>query len=216
MLAAPTYTTITSGKTAVTITSPSAYYSGRSLRLAAQDSIGSFGGTGWGPAVPTIFGARIDLESGNYGPTGTATFSRILFYTGGSSSNARVATMNLDYVGNLTTFGDVTAFSDKRLKTNIVPIENSLSTINQLTGVYYNRIDTLSNSSSNRHIGFIAQDVEAVLPEVVHTGSDEEKTKSLAYGNITALLLEGIKELSAKYDALKQEFDSLKNQLKTN
>lgn len=118
--------------------------------------------------------------------------------------------------GSILANGDVTAFSDKRLKTNIVHIQNSLSTINELTGVYYNRIDALSNSSSPRHIGFIAQDVESVLPEVVHTGTDEEKTKSIAYGNITALLLEGIKELSAKYDALKEEFDSLKSQLKSN
>jgi hypothetical protein len=128
------------------------------------------------------------------------------------TNTTQAQVLSIDNTGNLVANGDVTAFSDKRLKTNIVQIQNSLSTINELTGVYYNRIDSLSN----RHIGFVAQDIEAVLPEVVHTGTDEEKTKSIAYGNITALLLEGIKELSAKYDALKQEFDSLKSQVNPN
>ena len=57
---------------------------------------------------------------------------------------------------------------------------------------------------SVKHTGVIAQDVESVLPEVVHTGDDPDGTKSVAYGNMVGLLIEAIKDLSNEIDALKQ------------
>ena len=54
-----------------------------------------------------------------------------------------------------------------------------------------------------RQSGVIAQEVEAVLPEVVHT--NEDGIKSVAYGNLVGLLIESIKELKAEVEQLKQE-----------
>ena len=81
--------------------------------------------------------------------------------------------------------------SDKRIKTNIEPLTNVLSSIKKLRGVKYN----LKNSSNNKKsIGLIAQELEEVFPEFVSTDNTEEKMKSIEYGNITAVLIEAIKE----------------------
>jgi hypothetical protein len=88
------------------------------------------------------------------------------------------------------------AFSDKRVKTNITTIDSGLSLVNALRGVYYTRTDT--NEPTLRHMGVIAQEIEQVLPEVVKTDTSQEQMKSVAYGNIVAVLIEGIKELSQR------------------
>lgn len=101
--------------------------------------------------------------------------------------------------GSQTIFsGDVVAYSDKRLKNNIVDIENPLYKVKQLKGITYNRTDI---ENSKRSIGFLAQDVENILPEVVNV--DTDGVYSLAYGNITALLVEAIKEQQKQIDELK-------------
>lgn len=96
----------------------------------------------------------------------------------------------LDVVGNIKASGDLIAFSDERLKNNIETIPNALEKILQLRGVTFTKID----GDNRRHVGVIAQEVENVLPEVVYT--DENGMKSVAYGNLVALLIEAIKELS--------------------
>ena len=56
----------------------------------------------------------------------------------------------------------------------------------------------------------IAQEIQQVLPEVVHEGDDENKTLSVAYGNISGVLIEAIKELTAQVNELKAEIEELK------
>jgi len=93
--------------------------------------------------------------------------------------------------------------SDKRFKKDVKPLENSLDKVSKLQGVSY-LPDTESSENvvgANKKIGFIAQDVEAVLPEVVST--DDKGYKGLAYDRITAVLVEAVKELKAQNDALK-------------
>ena len=62
-----------------------------------------------------------------------------------------------------------------------------------------------------KHIGVIAQEVEAVVPELVVT--DNEGFKSVKYENITPLLIEAIKELKAEKDELQKEVDELKRMM---
>ena len=90
------------------------------------------------------------------------------------------------------------AYSDMRLKTNVIQIENALNIVGQLRGVRYDRIDLARDA---RHVGLIAQEVEAVVPEVVST--DESGMKSLAYGDLVAVLIEGMKEQQSQIEALK-------------
>ena len=110
-----------------------------------------------------------------------------------------------DTAGNFTAAGNVTAYSDKRLKTNIKPIENALEKVTSLTGVSFTRTDT-----KQQGIGLIAQDVQQVFPEVVVEAGDEQKTLSVAYGNLIGPLIEAIKVLSKQVDDLKQEIKHLK------
>jgi hypothetical protein len=70
----------------------------------------------------------------------------------------------------------------------------------KMRGVYYTRKD--SAEPSKRQVGVIAQEVEEVLPEVVLTDTTENKNKSVAYGNIVALLIEGMKSQQSTIDSL--------------
>ena len=104
--------------------------------------------------------------------------------------------------GNFTATGNVTAYSDISLKENIETIPNALDKVLALRGVEYNRIDL---EEKPRQIGVIAQEVEEVIPEVVITG--EEGIKSVAYGNLVALLIESVKELKAEVNELKAKLE---------
>lgn len=117
------------------------------------------------------------------------------------SSNTAIFT--IDNTGNIAAAGEVTANSDERIKTNIKTIENALDKVTQLRGVEYDRTDIEAHQ-----IGVIAQEVEKVLPDVVHT--KEDGMKSVAYGNIVAVLIESIKELKGEISELRAELDELK------
>jgi Chaperone of endosialidase len=88
----------------------------------------------------------------------------------------------------------LTQTSDRRFKKLIVPIDSALDKIISLQGVsYYWDVDNFPdrNFSTTRQIGLIAQDVEKVVPEVVHTNDDGYK--SLSYDKLTAVLIEAVK-----------------------
>lgn len=99
--------------------------------------------------------------------------------------------------GNMTAAGSVTGLSDIRLKANVHRIDNALEKLKRLDGYTYNRLDTHC-----RETGLIAQEVLGVLPEAVIETADDDKTLSVAYGNMAGLFVEAIKELSAQVDFL--------------
>jgi hypothetical protein len=113
--------------------------------------------------------------------------------------------------GNIIANG-VNYTSDLRLKTNIQPLENSLDKILRLRGVSYL---LKSDESGGRKIGVIAQELEQEYPELVAT--DEKGMKSVAYANLTAVLIEAVKELEARKDAeittLRNENNALKSRM---
>lgn len=93
---------------------------------------------------------------------------------------------------NLTVAQDITCqtlfqLSDMRLKSNVKPVSNALSTICQLQGVHY----TIDGKPS---IGFVAQEVASILPEVV--GKSDEGYLTIDYSKIIPILVEAIKELA--------------------
>ena len=133
---------------------------------------------------------------GNLASDVTMSVDATVVRTSGSQSIAGIKTFTNNMIVNadITASGNITAFSDARLKTNVSTIENALDKVLQLRGVYYETLDT-----SRPSIGVIAQEVEKVLPEVVLQG----EYKSVAYGNIVGVLIEAIKELKAEVNALK-------------
>jgi Chaperone of endosialidase len=107
------------------------------------------------------------------------------------------STGTVDSSGNLVMSGNVTAYSDANLKTDVTTIQNALSLVSKMRGVNYTRID-----SGKRGVGVIAQEMQEVIPEVVH---DTHGTLSVAYGNLVGVLIEAIKELSDKVAALESK-----------
>ena len=102
--------------------------------------------------------------------------------------------------GTITASSDITAYSDIRHKANLKRIENSLEKVKTLNGYTFTRTD--EEDKERRYAGVVAQEVLEVLPEVVHT--TEKGMYSVAYGNLTALLIESIKELTAKVEKLEK------------
>jgi hypothetical protein len=115
---------------------------------------------------------------------------------GGSSITA--CTFDMSAAGAATFNNDVTAFSDVRLKQEIDTIDNALKRVTSMRGVFFDRKD----NSEVRQTGVIAQEVEPFLPEVVRQTKDDNKIKSVAYGNMVGVLIEAIKELNAKIEEL--------------
>ena len=104
--------------------------------------------------------------------------------------------------------------SDLRFKTNIDTIKNALSTIESLAGVTYNwKTEAFPerNFSKERQIGLIAQDVEKVLPEVVHT--DADGYKSMSYDKLTAVLIEAVKSQQKIIESQKSINDNQQNEI---
>ena len=113
--------------------------------------------------------------------------------------------LTLDSSGNLTAVGNVTAYSDARLKTDIHTINDALSICGKLRGVSYKWI-----KDGKASIGVIAQEVEEILPEVVLTNIDsdpatgeETEVKSVDYGKIVGVLINAINELKEEVEELK-------------
>ena len=108
--------------------------------------------------------------------------------------------------GNMTITGTLTQNSDIRIKENIKPLESQLDIISKLNPVSYNKKEnkeTLEPFTGQKEIGFIAQEVEEILPELV--SENKEGIKSLAYGNMNAVLVKAIQELKAEVEILKNK-----------
>jgi len=106
----------------------------------------------------------------------------------------------LDVTGDIRASADIIAYSDKRVKENIITIDNALNKVTQLRGVTYTRKDIEDKSTK---IGVIAQEVLEVLPEVV--SQDDEGKYSVAYGNMAGVFIEAIKELENRIKKLENK-----------
>ncbi|OHD13783.1 MAG: hypothetical protein A2Y41_03700 [Spirochaetes bacterium GWB1_36_13] len=135
----------------------------------------------------------------------------VLFQNGnvGIGIAGMIPTEKLTVAGNIYTSGTVTQASDFRYKKNIQTLENPLEKILSLHGVSFEwKTEEYQDKhfSEGKTIGFIAQEAEKVVPEVVQTAKDGYK--SMAYANITALLVEAVKELKLKNDEALQKLQS--------
>ncbi len=107
--------------------------------------------------------------------------------------------------------------SDARLKTNVIPLTNSLEKITQLQGVTFDwdkerTVGKKLKLDEKNHIGFIAQEVEKVFPQVVSTDdSNSENIKSIAYADIVPVLVEAIKEQQQEIEKLNEMIKELQN-----
>lgn len=209
------------GNVGIGTAAPSAHVSTRKA-FVVSDTVNNAVIEVWG-----TLGAKGLLQSVNgntyVGNVGKGTGVGSLFLTAGagaeaisvlgSSLNVGVATLNPTQKFQVGSSGDGSVavanawntFSDKRLKNVISRIPNACEMVDQMNGYYYTWKE---GKDQSRQVGVIAQEVEAVLPELVKTGSDGIKT--VDYPKLTAVLIEANKELNQRTQDQEQEIKDLK------
>jgi hypothetical protein len=114
--------------------------------------------------------------------------------------------------GRIDAAGDIVAFStsDKNFKENITPIPNALEKISKISGNTYDWKSDMKeyHGFEGNDVGVIAQEIEAVLPQLVTTR--ETGYKAVKYDKLVALLIEGIKEQQTQIHSLTLEIEKLK------
>lgn len=173
-------------------------------------------GTASAPSITNIG----DLNTGIFFPAADT----IAFSEGGtegmrisSTGGLSVGTTSDPGAGAINATGNITAFfSDIRLKNNLGTIDNALDKVSKLSGIYYTNNDTANKygyTSTEKQVGVIAQEVKAVLPEVVkaapfdldetNTSKSGENYMTVQYDKLVPLLIEAIKELKQEIEILK-------------
>jgi len=136
---------------------------------------------------------------------------------GGTSDNVRFGSLGIGMAasgtaGRIDASGDVVAFStsDKNFKENITPIENAIEKIRMISGNTYDWKSDMKefHGFEGNDVGVIAQEIEAVLPQLVTTR--ETGYKAVKYDKLVALLIEGIKEQQQNIDNLTIQVEELK------
>jgi hypothetical protein len=117
--------------------------------------------------------------------------------------------------GGFTCDGDITAFksSDKRLKDNIVKIENPIEKIKKIGGYNFewNKLGEKYTINKGNDVGVIAQEIEDVLPEA--TTTRDNGYKAVQYEKIVPLLIECIKSQQSMIEGLQGQIDEIKSKI---
>ena len=213
-----------------------AYYldpnSGSSARLAGDITIdGNYGRGVVGVYASTRYqhvwsmGAayRTNASGTSYGNIYGLTWTHTNVGTGTNQSISGLShqlqhrmngTLYCAFGNGIWTRGNITAYSDIAVKTNLEIIPDALDKILQLNGYTYERTDYVKDVEDANapdkliQAGVVAQEVEKVLPEVV---SGPEGNKAVAYGNMVALTIEAIKEQQTIINNQQQEINDLKD-----
>jgi hypothetical protein len=170
----------------------------------------------------SLNGSTLDWIIDQYGTT--SSDARLRIFAGNNEANGLIIKEN-GFIGlgnvaptvRLQVTGDIIAnsiagSSDARFKTNITPIVNPLQKVLALRGVNFDwktKDYPARSFSENRSLGFIAQEVENILPEVVQTEKTAEGYKAVQYDKVVALLVEAIKEQQKQIDSLKFQVNKL-------
>ena len=157
-----------------------------------------------------VFATRLNLTTAlavTSGGTGTTTSTG----TGSVVLSAAPTLTGTTNVATLIASGNITSLSDRRIKKDIKRIEGALDKVIQIGGYTFTRTD--ESSKNQRQSGVIAQEMLKVLPEVVQI-SEETGYYSVSYGNITALLIEALKEERVERLKLEERLACLENQSK--
>jgi hypothetical protein len=148
--------------------------------------------------------------------TGANTITAIYASTQLTQVNSNVGiglltpTFKLHVSGDIYATGNVTAYSDCNYKSDITYIDGALEKVSSIGGYTFTFTE---DETKKRYAGVLAQEVEQVLPEVVMHDGDGKK--GVAYGNISALLINAIKELREEVQELKAENQQFRQELDT-
>jgi Chaperone of endosialidase len=171
----------------------------------------------------SLTGSTVDWTIDQYGTS--ASDARLRIFNGGAETNGITIKEN-GFIGmgtitptvRLQVNGDIIAnsiagSSDARFKTNITSIQDPLAKVMKLRGVNFDWNQTLfpdRNFPATRSMGFIAQEVEQVIPEVVQSEKNADTYKAVHYDKVVALLVEAIKEQQGQIQQLQKQVKQLK------
>lgn len=163
----------------------------------------------------------------DYTPSGTSDYistDRLFVigngYDDGENPTVRQNALVMLKNGNTTFSGTVTAASftsssDKRLKRNITPLKQSIAAVMQLNPVSYEKKQSLASTDYNmKENGFIAQELQKVMPALVTEGTDKDKLLSVNYIALIPVLTKAIQEQQKEIETLKALVEKLINQQK--
>jgi len=135
----------------------------------------------------TVQGTNHNVQ---YNDNGNLAGAADFLYSGskvGINNTVNDLTYNLEVSGSIRASAALLSNSDERLKENIYPIDNALSRLSSIEGVYFDW-----KKGGERQVGVIAQQVQKVLPEVV--SEDKDSYLSVDYTKLVPLLIEGLNE----------------------
>ena len=184
----------------VTSTSTSSSLSanqGRVLKNLIDGKLGSGSTAVNADKVDGLHASSFIRSDANDTATGVITFSNTTEASGANTGAVQVRG-GMSISKKLFVGGDVTAYSDERLKDNVEVIENAGEKVAALRGVTFTH-----KSDGTESTGVIAQDVQKVLPEAV--SEDDAGMLAVKYGNMVGLLIEAVKELQAEVAELKKK-----------
>ena len=145
--------------------------------------------------------------------TAYGTFYNLLLNpNGGNVGIGTTAPTTKLFVNGDITANSIAGTSDIRFKTNIRPVVNALDKVKALRGVYYNwnqKAFPEKEFGAQNELGFIAQEVEKIVPEIVSKDNTADAYRSVKYDKLVALLVEAIKEQQKQIDSLKIKVNKL-------
>lgn len=215
-----------SGQIPASATGFAAVY-GSNLRTTGGAGVNGIGFNG--VVGQTNYGGGYGTYGNNTGATGLGIGAYGLGFNGvyGQTTNVTTGwagyfTADLGVDGTGWSIGGWMTASDKRLKSEIVPIENALQRLSLIKGTHYT-ITTKSRvpggevvESKKQQFGVIAQDLETIFPEMVkekaifNNAGDDTMYKTVDYMQLVPVMIEAIKELNAEVELLKKEIEELK------
>ena len=152
--------------------------------------------------------ARIGASNAYNLTSGTLSMTRLGTTGAPQFGSLGVGTAASGTTGEIRATADITAgYSDDKLKTKLGSIENALAKVSALTGFYYEPNQTALDLGYviKKEVGVSAQEVQAVLPEVVVPAPVDSRYLTVHYEKLIPLLIEAIKELKAEVDELKKK-----------
>ena len=180
-----------------------------SLALGRGNEAKSFG--------ETVIGTYNDNT--DYTPISTTSYEaddRLFVIGNGTDDVSRQNALVMFKNGNTTFLGDILStayntYSDKRLKRNITPLQNSIATVMQLNPVSYEKKQSIASIDYNmKENGFIAQELQKVMPTLVTEGKDKDKLLSVNYTALIPVLTKAIQEQQEQLSTQKKEIEELK------
>ena len=141
----------------------------------------------------SVDGSKLDgIDAGATNVSNNNQITNGAGYTTYSSNQATDTTSNVNFA-SVTATGNITAYSDATLKTEIHTINDALGIVGKLRGVNYKWL-----SNGQEDIGVIAQEVQQVVPEVIN--ETEDGIKTVDYGRLVSVLINAVNELNEKLD----------------